>query len=238
MELRLLKAGNLMGSPDAKAMQLRAGPGSQEAHALWLDIARIKTAFGYDGGCTSLLLDEPDLPAAFPALVDPSWITPAVGVEDALERALTTIRAAGHEPDAVRSVLVTHAHPDHFDPRLLDHLPRATAYAHPDAPIAGCRPFEPGLFGGRVEALSTPGHGGPHTSYLFELDAYRLAACAAGDLVMSHAHYLDRRHPLAFSEPERGLESIERVRRALAVRGRAYSLVFPGHGLPFFLDAG
>ncbi len=235
MELRVLKYGNLMGTPDAKEILLRAGPGSELAHARWLEMARIKTAFGYNGQCTSVLLVDEEPSDAFPALVDPSFLTATGDAAAAVTTALTMIRDAGVKPDAIKTVLVTHAHADHFDPRLLAELPQAQAYCHPQAPIDGCKDFDPDRFAGKITALNTPGHGGPHSSYLLELAEFDLSICLAGDLIMSHAHYLARQHPLSFTQPEQGLASIEAVRKAMLQRGRQYNMVFPGHDLPFFL---
>ena len=237
MELQLIKTGNLMGTPDVKALQWAAGPGSGGAHDLWLGIERIKAAFGYDGGCTTALLRDDSRPEAFPALLDPSWILPVGGMseEQAIEGALAALSAHGLEPDQIRSVLITHDHPDHFHPRLLQHLPKATAYTHPDMPISSCHAFDSKRFGPGLSALPTPGHWGPHTSFLFELARFDLAVCAAGDLIMNHAHFLDRKHPLSFRDPQQGLTSIDAVIEALSARGSRFKMILPGHGRPFFV---
>jgi len=236
VELRILKHGNLMGTPDAKEMLLRAGPGSDPAHQLWEEIAEIKTSFGYSGQCTSALIIDEERPEAFPALFDPSYLTVACDYmsTESIDRALEAISAAGFPPAEIKSVLVSHFHPDHFDPRLLDNLHNAVAYSHAEAYIPGCQPLDQKKFGDSIVALNTPGHGGPHTSYLLKLPKYDLAVCLAGDLVMSHAHYLAREHPLSFTDPKEGLASIATVWQELKQMKCKHALVFPGHGLPFF----
>ena len=237
MEMHLLKIGNLMGTPDVKALQWAAGPGSEAAHELWLGIERIKTRFGYDGSCTTVLLRNDLRPDAFPTLVDPSWILPIGSrTEDqAIQIGLTALADQGLQPDQIQSVLITHDHPDHFHPRLLEHLPKATAFSHPNMPIVGCKSFDADRFGPGLTALPTPGHWGPHTSFLIDQPDLDLVVCAAGDLVMNHAHFLDRNHPLSFTRPDQGLASIELVIDALANRGRRFRLILPGHGRPFFV---
>lgn len=232
MQLKILKYGNLMGTPDAKEMLLRTGPGSDEAHSLWNDIAGIKYAFGYNGQCTSALVLDPENTDCFPALVDPSYMT-ATCLET-VEPLLRALSSLGISQESVRSVLVTHNHLDHYDPRVLEHLPNARAYAHPDSRIPGCQPFDPGRFGNSIMALDTPGHGGPHTSYILDLDDPLISACLAGDLIMSQAHFLAIKHPLSFTDVAQGLASIDLILRELAGRDRRYKLIFPGHGLPFF----
>jgi glyoxylase-like metal-dependent hydrolase (beta-lactamase superfamily II) len=229
VELVVLKRGDLMGSPDCKELLRRAGAGTPAAHVVWDEIFAIKTALGLTGRSTSVLLLEPSVPEAFPAVVDLSYVAAAGGRDDPVEAALARLHERGLEPGDVRSALFTHLHPDHFDPRLLDRLPRATAYG------PGLAAFDPARFGGLVEALDTPGHGGPHASYVVDLPALDAAACCAGDLVMSHAHFLSLDHPLSFSDPAAGLESVERVRAALRGSGRRRHVLVPGHGEPFFL---
>ena len=236
MELLVLKHGNLMGSPDTKEMLHRAGAGSTAAHALWQDIFRIKRAFDLDGHATSLLLVEPSLPDVFPTAVDFSYITadPA-SYENAVDRALAGLAEAGFDPREIKSLLVTHPHPDHFDGRLLDHLPAATVYGPAELGASVVEPFDPARFGGLIECLDTPGHGTPHVSFLLELPDLDLAVGIAGDLVMSHAHYLSPEHPLSFADHDAGRRSIEELEESLRSRGRRYRTIFPGHDVPFFL---
>lgn len=236
VEIELLQMGNLMGSPDCKEKQWRAGPGTEAAHAVWEEIARIKAAFGLDGRCTSALLREPSVPEAFPAVVDLSGVTPgpSPGDPEPVARALGLLEARGVAPTDVRSVLVTHFHPDHFDPRLLEHLTEASAFGPVTSGHPALAPFSAERFGGLVDALDTPGHGGPHLSYFVDLPQLDLAVCLAGDLIMSHAHFLSLDHPLSFTDAEAGKASVEAVLAALAARGRAHRLIVPGHDAPFF----
>jgi glyoxylase-like metal-dependent hydrolase (beta-lactamase superfamily II) len=229
MEIVILKHGDLAGSPDCKELLRRAGAGTPAAHAVWDEIFAIKTALGLDGRSTSALLLEPALPDAFPAVVDLSYVTPAGVPGDPVEAALSRLRELGLEPGDVRSALVTHQHADHCDPRLLARLSGAIAFG------PGLAPFDAARFGGLVEALDTPGHGGQHTSYVVDLQRLDAAACLAGDLVMSHAHFLSLDHPLAFADHAAGRASVERVGAALRRRGRRFDLIVPGHGTPFFL---
>jgi glyoxylase-like metal-dependent hydrolase (beta-lactamase superfamily II) len=229
MELVILKHGDLMGSPDCKELLRRAGAGTPAAHAVWEELFAIKTALGLGGRSTSALLLEPALPDAFPAVVDLSYVTPGGSIDDPIEAALSRLREQGLGPGGVRSALVTHQHADHCDARLLARLPAAVAYG------PGLAPFDAAHFGGLVEALDTPGHGGPHVSYVVDLPRLDAAVCLAGDLVMSHAHFLSLDHPLAFADHAAGRASVERVTAALRGRGRRHDLIVPGHGPPFFL---
>jgi glyoxylase-like metal-dependent hydrolase (beta-lactamase superfamily II) len=147
---------------------------------------------------------------------------------------LQAVTRAGVTPTEVKSILLTHDHPDHFDSGILDHLPNAVPYAHPDSNVPQCEPFDPERFGDSSIALDPPGHGGPHSSYIVDLDDFDCAVCLAGDLIMNQAHFLDRDHPLSFADVHQGKKSIETVLKALRARDRKHALVFPGHGLPFF----
>ena len=237
MELKILKTGNLMGTPDVKDMLHEADPGSDKATALWEDIAKIKQTLGYNGQCTSLLLQEPKYPEAFPALVDPSWVdaTPDSAGEEGPKLALEAISKAGIDPKDIKSILITHRHLDHFDDRLLDHLPNASCYAHPKSLLRGCDPVTEERFGDSILALNTPGHGCPHSSYIVDLEDLGLSVCLAGDLIMNQAHYLSRRQPLSFENLEQAERSLEVVLQTLVQRFRKYAMLFPGHGLPFFV---
>ncbi len=233
MEVRALKYGDLMGSPDIKDVLAAAGPGSERAHAAWEAMAALKLAFGWSGQATCLLLVEPLHPEAFPALVDPSWVSPdpATHGPEAVERVLARIAELGVVPTAIRTVLLTHEHMDHWDPRLAERLPGASVVRPGEA-------LDPAHSGGLIEALDTPGHGGPHTSYLLDLPDRDLSLAIAGDLVMSHAHALDLDHPLAFSDADAGRASLARVVEALDARPGRWSMIAPGHDRPFLVTDG
>lgn len=237
MEIEILKLGNLLGSPDCKELLRRAGPGTDAAHAVWLDIFRIKSAFGQNGQCTSLLLLEPACPETFPAVVDLSYVghDAAAHGRVATEAALASLAAHGVRPEEVRSILVTHPHPDHVDPLLPSALAGAVLVAPPEFHLAGSRPFMPRRFGGLVECLTTPGHGSPHVSFVLDLPDLDLSVGIAGDLIMSHAHYLSLDHPLSFTDHVAGKLSVGKLEAALLERGRSFQMVIPGHGQPFFV---
>lgn len=238
MDVRILKYGNLMGSPDTKEKLFRAGAGSEKAHQLWLDLFRIKTGFELNGQSTSAILLENEIPDYFPAIIDFSYISPggaSLG-EDPLGSALDGLKAQGLKPSDIKSLLVTHLHPDHFDHEVLAHLPQAQLFAPPQTKLGVARPITDDDFGGLVQAIDTPGHGGPHVSYLVDLPDLDLSVCFAGDLVMSHAHYLSLDHPLSFTDHDQGKKSIETVISALKSRGQTYQMFVPGHDIPFFID--
>jgi glyoxylase-like metal-dependent hydrolase (beta-lactamase superfamily II) len=237
MELLPLQVGDLMGSPDVKDLLLDAGPGTDAAHAVWEDLSAIKLAFGWSGRATSLVLLEPDCPEGFPAWVDPSWVTPDPSTHGpaSVDAALTALTDAGVALDAIRTVLVTHDHPDHVDTRVLRHLPNAVVHA-PDSPILpDAVPFDADRLGHHVTAIDTPGHWGPHTSYRVDLPQQDLSVCLAGDLIMSHAHLLAMDHPLAFADHDAARGSLRRVIEALDASGRRYQAIWPGHDRPIFL---
>jgi glyoxylase-like metal-dependent hydrolase (beta-lactamase superfamily II) len=237
MEIKILKYGNLMGSPDLKEKMSELGASTPEADKLWDDLYEIKIAFGLNGQSTSLLLIEPDCPELFPAVVDCSYICadPASYSDASISAALAAIAAAGVKPDAVKSYFVTHSHGDHLDPRLAAKLPEATVYAHPDSKIHGAKPLPLDLCPAGFTALDTPGHGTPHCSYIVDLPERNLSACIAGDLIMSHAHYLSLGKPLSFSDAEAGAKSVRAVMDALAARNTKYKMIIPGHDIPFFV---
>jgi glyoxylase-like metal-dependent hydrolase (beta-lactamase superfamily II) len=238
MELRILKYGNLAGSPDVKEMLFRAGPGTPPAQALWQDLFAIKRALGLNGQSTTALLLEPAIPSAFPAIVDFSFISaaPESHNDSSVQAALASLGEQGLSPKEIKSLLCTHLHPDHFDARLTSHLTEATVFVPPDTRVPGSAPFSPAHFDGLVDMVATPGHGGPHCSYLFDLPELDLSVCLAGDLIMSHAHYLSPDHPLSFTDAAEGQASIELVKHALAARGRRFRTVVPGHDIPFFVQ--
>lgn len=237
MEIRILKYGNLMGSPDMKEKMHELGASSPEADVLWDDLFAIKIAFGLNGQSTSLLLIEPDCPGLFPAVVDCSYLCadPASYGDASIRAALGAIEAAGVKPEAVKSYFVTHPHGDHLDPRLAAKLTAATVYAHPDTKIPGAKPLPPDSCPPGFTALDTPGHGTPHCSYIVDLPERNLTACIAGDLIMSHAHYLSLGKPLSFSDMEAGKRSVRAVMDALAARSTKYKTIIPGHDIPFFV---
>ncbi len=226
MKLSSLKTGNLLGSPDVKELLRLCDEAGGSTDALWAELAGIKQALGTSGQCSTFLIEEPSRPDLFPALVDPS--------PGALT--LEALRERGLGRELIRSVLVTHAHGDHFDPALLRELPHAAAYAHAASRVPGCRPFPQEAFGPGLIALDTPGHGGPHSSYVLDLPGLDLAACLAGDLIMSHAHYLSLEHPYSFADHEAGRRSVAAVLDALKRRGRRHQVICPGHGAPFFVS--
>jgi glyoxylase-like metal-dependent hydrolase (beta-lactamase superfamily II) len=238
MELRILKYGNLMGSPDMKSLMHDAGRNTREADVLWDDLAAVKLKFGQDGSSTSALLIEPDCPDLFPAIVDASCLcaSPASHGEEALMELVAAVRASGAQPSDVKSLMITHPHPDHFDRRMLKHFPNAKFRAHdsmglPDVVPLGKQALAPGFV-----SLDTPGHGTPHCSFVADLDGLDCSVCIAGDLIMSHAHFLAREHPLSFADHKAARGSIDAVMRTLASRPTRYSMVLPGHDMPFFVD--
>ena len=232
MELTILKRGNLMGSPDIKKLLQRAGPGSHQAHELFVNLHRIKLYLGQNGQATSALVTQDDDPKHFPALIDFSYIsTDPASTQQAGQQALHELAQTGYAASQIKSLLYTHPHPDHFDESLLAHFPQATIYL----PGSNRRHYQsPEAFGGAMQAFDTPGHGTAHTSYLFRLEALQAACCFAGDLIMSQAHYLSLDHPLSFSDHSAGKKSIAKIMRALHEQQLPYNLIFPGHGEAFF----
>jgi glyoxylase-like metal-dependent hydrolase (beta-lactamase superfamily II) len=238
MELRALKHGDLMGSPDTKIMLHRTGAGSQAASALWQDIARLKIAHGWTGRATSVLLLDSEEPELFPAVVDLSYISPdPSGADTALDEALSALVAEGISPAEVMTVLFTHCHADHFDERLLEHMPHAQIYGPAGSGIPGALPLLPERFGTSVRSLNTPGHGTPHASYIVivELADQDLTMCIAGDVIMSHAHFLCLDHPLSFADNEAGRRSVEAIIANLSAARTTYTMILPGHDRPFFV---
>ena len=130
---------------------------------------------------------------------------------------------------------MTHPHPDHFDHRLLEHLPGADLFGPGELGSSSGHTFDPDRFGGLVECLDTPGHGTPHVSYIVDLPQLDLAVGIAGDLIMSHAHYLCPDHPLSYADHDAGKRSVATLEEALRSRGAKYQTIFPGHGVPFFV---
>ena len=237
MEIRILKYGNLMGSPDMKSMMHDVEPDTKAADKLWDDCAAIKMAFGLDGRSTSALLLEPDCPELFPALMDCSYICadPASYTDDSIDAALDAIKKAGVDPADIKSHFVTHPHGDHLDPRLMQRLSHVKVLAHPDSGIPDAEALDqdacpPGFF-----ALNTPGHGTPHCSFIVDIPQHDLCMCLAGDLIMSHAHYLSLDHPKSFTDPDAGTQSVASVMKALARSEMSYKMILPGHDIPFFV---
>ena len=238
MEMIIVKYGNLMGSPDVKAMMHGIGADTPEADMLFDEIYHIKLRFGLNGQSTSVILVEPECPELFPALVDFSFISadPATHGDASLSAALEAVAMAGIRLEEVKSLFVTHPHGDHLDPRLAPKLPNAKIYADPDSGMPGARPLPKEKCPSTFVSLNTPGHGGPHCSYLVDLPHRNLSVCLAGDLVMSHAHYLSLEHPLSFSNHKQGMKSVEAVKAALAARPLKFKMILPGHDAPFFVD--
>lgn len=237
MKIIVLKYGNLMGSPDLKKMMTTLGMNSPESDKLWDDLAAVKLAFGLNGQSSSVLLDEPARPDMFPALVDPSWLCadPASHTDASVQSALDAIAGIGVSPDAIRSVFITHPHGDHLDPRLLQRLPNAVAWSHPDSRIPGTKPIDASTLPDAMAVLDTPGHGTPHSSYIVDMRQHNLSVCIAGDLIMSHAHFLCLDDPASFSDHAAGRRSVRAVLDALASRTTKYRMILPGHDIPFFV---
>jgi len=236
MDLKIAKYGNLTGSPDLKEKLYRAGPDTPESHELFEELFDLKLWLGLNGQCTSLILLEPDYPDMFPALVDFSYLAadPATHNESTVEAALQAIKDAGLQPEQVKSILVTHPHGDHYDPRLLQHLPNATPYSDPGAASPGIKPLNSEDIPGTLVSLNTPGHGGPHASFIVDIPERNVSLAVAGDLIMSHAHFLSLDHPLSFTDPGAGKESVGALIEALNARPTRFKMILPGHDIPFF----
>ncbi len=237
MQIHALKYGDLMGSPDTKDILLAAGPGSDASHQEWLAMAEAKLALGWSGQATSVLLLEPDHPKGFPAWLDPSFISPdpATHGPAAVDRAVQALADADLEPADIRTVLVTHDHGDHVDARVLELLPNATVFAPEGSSVPGAVPFDADHLAGRVTHLDTPGHWGPHSSYVVDLPGLDVSICLAGDLAMSHAHLLSLDHPLAFADHDAGRDSLRRVFAELDARPARLKMIMPGHDRPIFV---
>ena len=237
MELRILKYGNLMGSPDLKEMMSALEPDTKAADRLWDDVYRIKIAFGLNGQSTSALLLEPECPDLFPALVDASWLCadPASYTDSSVKAGLDAIKNAGVNPEDIRSHFVTHPHGDHLDPRLMQRLPNARVLAHPDTRIPGATPLTDDICPAGFLAFDTPGHGTPHCSFIADLSQHNLSVLMAGDLIMSHAHYLSLDHPKSFTDPVAGKDSVNRALQSLSAKPTKYKMILPGHDIPFFV---
>lgn len=237
MEIKVLKYGNLMGSPDVKSMMHDLEPDMAAADALWDDTYALKIAFGLDGRSTSALLIEQDCPELFPAVVDCSYLCadPSSYGENSVRAAIDAIRNAGVEPEDVKTYFVTHPHGDHLDPRVLQQLPNAKLVADAGADIPAATPLEPGACPEGFSSLPTPGHGVPHCSFIVDLPQSNLSVCIAGDLIMSHAHYLSLKHPKSLMDHNAGTASVRSVMDALAARPTKYKMILPGHDIPFFV---
>ena len=237
MQLHVIKYGDLMGSPDTKDILLEAGPGTDDAHEQWLAMAEAKLALGWSGQATSALLLAPDHPRGFPAWLDPSFISPdpATHGQVAVDRALGALADAGLATGDIRTVLVTHDHGDHVDARVLALLPNATVFAPVGSSVPGALPFESRHLDGLVTCLDTPGHWGPHSSYVIDLPHRDLSLCLAGDLAMSHAHLLSLDHPLSFADHGAGKASLSRVFAELDSRPTHLKMLLPGHDRAIFV---
>lgn len=75
----------------------------------------------------------------------------------------------------------------------------------------------------------------PHFSYVVDMPQKSLSVCFAGDLIMSHAHFLSLNDPLSFSDAETGGRSVETALKELASRPTKYKMIVPGHDIPFFV---
>jgi glyoxylase-like metal-dependent hydrolase (beta-lactamase superfamily II) len=237
MELKILKYGNLAGSPDIKTIMHDLKYDTAAVDQFWDHTHAIKLAFGLDGRSTSALLLEPDCPELFPALVDCSFLSadPATHGPASIDMALAAIRAAGVDPAHIKAHFVTHPHGDHMDPRLRQALPGALFLAHPDSGIPA-NPIDVKSLPDSMAVINTPGHGYQHCSYIVDLKQHDLSVCLAGDLIMSHAHFLTLDHPTAFADPQAGAASVRAVLNALAQRHTKYKMILPGHDIPFFVN--
>lgn len=239
MEIKILKYGNLAGSPDVKKMMydLRGDP--KAVDQLWDACHDIKLVFGLNGQSTSALLIEPDCPDLFPALVDCSFLCadPASYGDSSIDAVLHAVRNAGVDPDGLKAHFVTHAHGDHMDPRLRKQMPDVPFLAHPDSKIPGADPLDLDRLPASMAAINTPGHGCQHCSYIVDFQQHDLSLCIAGDLIMSHAHYLCLDHPASFLDSDAGCASVRTVLQALAGRNAALKMILPGHDIPFFVPA-
>lgn len=237
MELKVLKYGNLMGSPDMKKIMHDAGEETPEADELFDELYDIKIRIGQDGIASSVALIEQGCPEFFPALVDFSFLSadPASHNETSVRAALDSLASVDIQPESVKSVFITHQHGDHFDPRVLQHLPNATVFADPGSGMPGAQSFPADEMPDTIISINTPGHGGPHCSYIIDIEQLNLSACIAGDLIMSHAHFLSLDHPLSFSDPEAGKWSVNTVVRALMERKTKHRMILPGHDVSFFI---
>jgi len=234
MKMTILKYGNLMGSPDLKAKMSALGDDDKAIDKLWDDCFEIKMALGLDGRSTSALLTDESRPDIFPAVVDLSYVCADPSTYMTADyAAIAAIAAAGIDAEDVKSFLITHPHGDHLDPRVLHLLPNARLLAHPDSKISGASALPEGIPG--LIALNTPGHGTPHCSFIADLDDMDASVLIAGDLIMSHAHYLSLDEPIAFSDPAAGRRSVAAALDALNARPTTYRLILPGHDIPFFI---
>jgi len=96
-------------------------------------------------------------------------------------------------------------------------------------------PFDGERLGGGVAALDTPGHWGPHASYVIDLDGFDATVCLAGDLVMSHAHLLALDHPLSCADHAATRRSLRAVLTEMDARQSRFQLLLPGHDRPVFV---
>lgn len=236
MELIIVKYGNLMGSPDVKRKMFEAGVNTPESDKLFDQIYGLKISMGLNGQSTSAILLEPECPELFPAVVDFSFICadPASHNESSIDAAMDALKKNGVSPADVKSIFVTHPHGDHHDPRMLPKFTNAEIYADPDSKIPGTKPF-PDNTPSSIISIDTPGHGTPHCSFIVDLLEKDISVCIAGDLIMSHAHYLSMDGPLAFSDAAKGKESVNKVLSELHKRNTRFKMILPGHDIPFFV---
>lgn len=236
MELLVAKYGNLMGSPDLKAKLYDSGSDTPEADRLFDQLFDIKVSFGLNGQSTSLILLDPSRPDLFPAVVDFSFINvdSSSHNESSVKAALDSLASFDLKPEDIKSALVTHPHGDHHDPRLCRLLTNAKIYADPDSKIPGAEPL-PDCAPAPLVSMNTPGHGTPHCSFIVDIVKHDLSVFIAGDLIMSHAHYLSLEKPLAFSQKDIGLESVKKGIAALNERPTKFKMIMPGHDIPFFV---
>lgn len=236
MELIIVKYGNLMGSPDVKKKMFDAGVNTPESDKLFDEMYGLKISMGLNGQSTSMILLEPECPKLFPAIVDFSFICadPASHNESSIDAAMGALDKNNLAPSDIKSIFVTHPHGDHHDPRMLNKFPNAKIYADPDSKIPGTNPF-PENAPSSIISINTPGHGTPHCSFIVDLIDKDISVCIAGDLIMSHAHYLSLDTPLAFSDAGKGKKSVEKILSELYNRNTRFKMILPGHDIPFFV---
>ena len=178
----------------------------------------------------TVLLTGPEL-----IIVDPGYQTQG----DMLAGAL---RVRGLEPDAVRTVVMTHLHSDHLS--ALPQLPGVTeVWVHEDELDTPYARRQKGILdevqlmvmtgaAGEIRPgltwIHTPGHAPGHVAVIVECAAERVVI--AGDTLGPDPSWFDDMNP-----PE-GLDERDAHLRAFeAIRALAPAVVIPGHTPPFLL---
>jgi glyoxylase-like metal-dependent hydrolase (beta-lactamase superfamily II) len=170
--------------------------------------------------CTSITGDD------FFILVDPS-------LKDAAEMAHALNGRTGFKPEDVTVVFVTHEHPDHYEG--IAHFPDARWLAAPAvAKILNksgkiSRSIEEStnnLFD-VIKVIPTPGHTHAHHSLVF--DCCNLRVVIAGDSVMTHDFFRDRRGYLNSVDFELSAKTIDEL-------ANMADIIVPGHDNYFLVD--